>query len=117
MTREQDWRIHEYMGNDLTGYKWNFEFGESNVICKEYEDGSRVDLRCIPHYSTTWEGAGLVMDWLSAHHKHVVIRHLSWGEYGVEIDGSDDEKLIYAERFPQALAKAVETYIAAMEER
>jgi hypothetical protein len=60
--RELDWRIHEYMGNDLTGWEWYEYHEDDNEICKREANGWIEHFDCIPHYSTTWEGMRLVVE-------------------------------------------------------
>ena len=107
MTREQDWRIHEYMGNDLS--QWKNEDGTYSNHLNWYN---------IPHYSTTGEGAGLVMDAFQE------IGGVEIGAYGARngakwtevrhLLNSGQEIKVTDTSAPQALANA---YISAMEER
>jgi len=49
--RELDWRIHEYMGNDLTGWEWEDDNYAKFVI--RNEDGTQINRvlhQRIPHY-------------------------------------------------------------------
>jgi hypothetical protein len=100
--RELDWRIHEYMGNDLTGSGWEWLDEDSNsIILRLYDlSGNQIgfELQVIPYYSTTWEGAGLVMEWLDT-------EGMSYLNFCAPVK---------EESAPLALAKA---YISAMEER
>ena len=104
--RELDWKVHEYMGNDLTGFQYG-RIGQSAY--KETETG--VEWVSIPHYSTTWEGAGLVMEWLSGKN---IFHRIKWAsslnEYLADVNGD----CAYSVSAPLALCKA---YISAMEER
>ena len=101
MTREHDWKIHELMGNDLTGWEW---------LWKEGIGGTHV-----PFYSTTWEGAGLVMDWLTTNGVDYAIRtSIMTDELYEVIIHKKNTIVTHDDSGPLALAKAV---IAAMEER
>jgi hypothetical protein len=119
MSRAQDWRIHELMGNDLTGFQYGW-IGDSAY--KETETG--VEWKTIPPYSTTWEGAGMVMARLNELLKYRVRSQCTHNEASVWIEEYDFSGsfspwwktigLGVEQNFPQALAKA---FISAMEER
>jgi hypothetical protein len=108
MSREHDWKIHEYMGNDLTGWRW--ETVNYDYAIKIRKENERPDYQSIPHYSTTWEGAGLVIADMQRRDFDVTIEFL--GEVVRVQIGS--RRAIEGKNAPLALCKA---YISAMEER
>jgi hypothetical protein len=111
MSREDDWKIHELMGNDLTGWEWYEYHEDDNEICKREANGWIEHFDCIPHYSTTWEGAGLVMEGLEKESiPHMLRFYNSSKLYWATVDDYG----VYDPSAPLALAKA---YISAMEER
>jgi hypothetical protein len=103
--REDDWKIHTLMGNDLTGFQWA-RIGHSAY--KETETG--IEWIDIPHYSTTWEGAGLVIADMQRRDFDVTIELL--GEVVRVQIGS--RRAVEGKNVSLALCKA---YISAMEER
>ena len=112
MSRELDWRIHKYMGNDMTGWEWDDT--QSNALIVAYgEHEAIVQEQLIPHYSTTWEGAGLVMEWLK-NNKPNWYRQISWDWFVNKHSGAVYDKREFDDSAPMAIAKA---FISAMEER
>lgn len=108
--RELDWKIHTLMGNDLTGCSWLD--AQRNYVDRRDDAGKFIEGFSIPHYSTTWEGAGLVMEWLHNNcYSHTIERiEEGWAccVMGYSVAGPS---------VPQALTDAVIAYISAMEER
>jgi hypothetical protein len=99
------------MGNDLTGWEWLPNSGRRTIY---FEEETKVGVvrkyGTIPHYSTTWEGAELVMEELKRRDFDITIELLG-DKASVQI-GS--RRPILGTTLPQALCKA---YISAMEER
>jgi hypothetical protein len=108
--RELDWKVHEYMGNDLTGWEWDSESTYARFV-----RGTVFDYQHIPHYSTTWEGAGLIMEWLRARD---IFHDIFWNQieqtYVSTVQLTMRGKFVKDPSAPIALCKA---YISAMEER
>jgi hypothetical protein len=104
------------MGNDLTGSGWEWLDEDSNsIILRLYDlSGNQIgfELQVIPYYSTTWEGAGLVMEWLDTEGMSYSIKNLP--QDGGKIAYVNFCAPVKEESAPLALAKA---YISAMEER
>ncbi|WP_127532761.1 hypothetical protein [Paenibacillus kobensis] len=110
--REHDWKIHEYMGNDLTGWEWH---SENKFVAVRYDKMTYMD---IPQYSTTWEGAGLVMEAASKQDLVLVyeITAISHETGSITYEGRFDGMThnVRASSLPELIYKA---YISAMEER
>ena len=120
MTREHDWKIHELMGNDLTGWEWLLT-DSNDIFIKQFPKSQYRQIERIPHYSTTWEGAGLVMEWLMNQGiRHRIEAYGEDGKYAAWVQRGtwDNQFPFYVNKIgasaPLALAKA---FIAAMEER
>ena len=110
MSREDDWKIHEYMGNDLTGWDWYFNDETDHRIIMRDADGFWQH-SIIPHYSTTGDGMLLVMEWLEKESIPHTLKFYNGSKlYWAQVNFCG----VYDDTAPLALAKAVK---GAMEER
>lgn len=119
MSRELDWRIHELMGNDLTGFKWVYNTsGEISRTARKHIGGGIYRREYIPYYSTTGDGMLKVLEFAASKDWELVYE-VTWIDhanksigYEGRFYGADTDEIHNTNSLPELTALA---FVAAMD--